>query len=233
MKRFSRDVPQNNTPSVRKDARHAWPALTLVSMLVIIALLSSCARLPFTSTPSEVTEPPPTEVPATTEAAATESPGERTACSGGDGKFTCHGLSDHILTLENVPVGAIPYLLDISDEAALREAPREEGIGCIFVVVGDLAFYEEDDEPVHTFETPVTGVYTLTEEDKAACSDYLATLATEQGIKENEVDYIPVYFSDGMWKDLSEDYEVVIDGNTITMTVTTWGDSPIGGGTKP
>lgn len=222
MKHFSHDVQEDNNLSARKGARYVWPGATLMIVFVIVALLSSCAPAPAVESPGGTTEPPPTEPPA-----------EPIPCSGDGGKYTCHGLSDHIIELDNVPSGVAPYLLPIADEAALREAPKEEGLGCIFVVVGDLAFYDESATPIHTFETPVISTYTLTEEDKAACSEYIATLIAEGSVKAADIDFIPVYFSDGLWKDLSEDYEVAIDGSTITMTVTTWGDSPIGGGTKP
>ncbi len=235
MRQFSRDIQEGNSLPDLKDVRYVWPGVTLTILFAVMAfLLSSCATTPVVASPGSTTEPSPSASPITiTEAPTAEPITERTLCSGKAGKYTCYWLPDRPITLKNVPTGAAPYLLPIADEAALREAPKEKGIGCIFVVVGDLAFYDKSDKLVTKgFSSSVS--YTLTEEDKAACSEYIEALIAEKSVKATDIDFIPVYFADGMWKAFNEDeYDIVIDGDMVTVTFTTWGDQPMGGGTRP
>jgi hypothetical protein len=221
-----------NVPTLEKQGY--LPAIAI--LFVVLALLSSCAthvteppvditQSPPTEPSSEVTQPPASGVP---EGAEQCKPGTET------GTYTCLGLSDHEITLTGVPDKVLPYLLSVPPkrEEELRQAEKE-GTGCIFAIVGDLAFYDTDNNLVTDFsQTPVTLTYSFNEKDMdefEVCKNSLVdqNLVADPG----EVEFLPVYFSD-KWQPFPEGTSSV-DGNLAAVTVTSWGDQPFGGGTKP
>ena len=159
------------------------------------------------------------------------------ACTGDAGKFTCEGRSAHQITISDVPEGFRPELLTVTDdrEKELRNAPKE-GTGCIFVIVGDLAFYDKDNHLISNpkFDSPVTIAFSFTADDMKAFEDCKATLIQSGTVtSETPVDYVPVYFFNDKWKPFDEKtYTIDPDGN-VTIQFTSWGDSPFGGGSKP
>ena len=177
--------------------------------LVIVALLSACGNA---------------------------APEEPVPCRGEAGTYTCEGLSGHEITLTDVPENVFPYLLPVSAqrEIELREAAKED-TGCIFMIAGDLAFYDENGEliPEPAFSSPITITYAFLEQDQEEFSKCQNTLV-EQGIVADvaEVSFLPVYFDKDVWKPFKEE-NVKINDNVMTITFTSWGDQPIGGGTQP
>jgi hypothetical protein len=217
---------QSNSLSVPKRERPGYLQVTAV-LLVVLALLSSCdvnvteppvdvTELPSTEPSSEVTEPPASGVPEGAE-----------QCNGEAGTYTCLGLSDHEITLTGVPDKVLPYLLSVPPkrEEELRQAERE-GTECIFAIVGDLAFYDTDNNLVTDFsKTPVKITYAFNEKDMADFD------VCKESITAEPVAYVPVYFSD-KWMPFPEG-TFNVDGNVAAVTVTSWGDQPFGGGTQP
>ena len=198
---------QSNSLSVSKREKRGYLQVTAI-LLVVVTLLSSCA--------SSGTEPPPSGVPDGAE-----------QCPGEAGTYTCSGLSDHEITLTGVPDEVLPYLLSVPPgrEQELRQAEKE-GTECIFSIVGDLAFYDTENNLVTDFsQTPVKITYSFNEKDMAdfeVCKDSIVA---------ESVQYVPVYFSD-KWRPFPEGTSTV-DGNVVVITVTSWGDQPFGGGTQP
>ena len=103
------------------------------------------------------------------------------------------------------------------------------------MVAGDLAFYDENGEliPDLVFDSPITISYAFLEQDQDDFSNCQTTLV-EQGVvgSVEEVTYLPVYFDKDLWRPFKEE-NVQFDGNVMKITFTSWGDQPIGGGTKP
>ena len=150
--------------------------------------------------------------------------------------YSCGGANGHEITLADVPDNVFPRMIPVSSkrDIELREAPKEE-TGCIFMVAGDLAFYDENGEliPDLVFDSPITISYAFLEQDQDDFSNCQTTLV-EQGVvgSVEEVTYLPVYFDKDLWRPFKEE-NVQFDGNVMKITFTSWGDQPIGGGTKP
>lgn len=215
----------NRAKVLHREKQGYLPVIAVV--LVVLALLSSCAT-PVTEPPVDGTEFPPTEPSSeVTEAPASEIPDGATKCEGDAGTYTCSGLSDHEISLAGVPDNVLPYSLAVSPdrEEQLRQEDKE-GTECIFAIVGDLAFYDTDNKLVTDFsKTPVTITYSFNEEDLAEFE------VCRQSILAEAVEYVPVFFSD-TWKPFPEG-TFSVDGNVVAITATSWGDQPVGGGTKP
>ena len=238
-----------NTPSYLPNRKLIW---LLCTILIVVVLVSSCGR-PESVTP--VTEEPPTEIVTTapteepttevteeptgeaTEeptAAPTEDP-TRTKCDSVDGTYVCKG--DREITLEGVPSGVTPYVLTI--DPAFRDfllgpdAAKSPETTCIFILAGDLAFYDDKDELVTSFNSPVTIKYSyLSELDDQTFKECQAEAAATASISTEEVKYIPVYYHENVWRPFKEAQVDPVSG-LMTITFRSWGDQPIGGGSQP
>lgn len=202
----------------------------LFTMLVVAAWVTACGN-PASETP--VTEEPATEEP-TTE--PTQEP-DRQACDGADGNFTCQGLNGHEITLEGLPGGVTPYLLSISPEFEAfllgPNAKRSPETACIFMLAGDLAFYDDNEELITRFDPPITiNYYFLLDVDNDAFQNCQTEAAAAANISPEEVEYVPFYYHKETWRPF-KDAVVDTQSGLMTITFTTWGDQPIGGGTKP
>lgn len=203
--------------------------LIIAIMVVVVSLLTSCATPPVDNT--EVPPEPSSEV---TEPSTSSKPDGAQECPGQSGSFNCSGISEHEINLTNVPEKAFPNVLPVSSEREqeLRQAEKEE-IGCIFAIAGDLAFYDTDNKLVTEFkDSPITITFSLNDKDIAEFEACKQTLVEQQIVTDpTVVEFQPTYFSE-TWKPFPEgSYRV--DGNVVTVTITTWGDQPLGGGTKP
>jgi hypothetical protein len=189
--------------------------LSVVTIMVLLAILSSC-----------VTRTPESGKPE----GAEECPGESEP-----GTFTCLSLSGNEITLTNVPDKVLPNRLPLSDGQAeeLRQAEKE-GTECIFAVAADLAFYDTDDNLVTEFSgSTVTITYTFSEDELDEFEVCKATLVEQNLVADPaEVQFVPVYFSDNTWKPFP-DGSYTIEENTVNVRITSWGDLPWGGGTRP
>jgi hypothetical protein len=216
---------QSDTPVLaRKSVVHFRQLNITVILLVMIVLLSACggsAPEPDSSVP-----PDPTTLPA-----------EAVKCDTGDsGEYICNGLSDHMLTVANVPENVSPYLLPVSpaEEEKLRQLPRED-IGCIISIVGNMAFYDADNNLVTSFPSAVSLKYTLTKADNSKLEDCAQTLKNEGIVaSSSEVTYVPIYVYNKpdmvTWKTFQD---FAIEDGTVTINFTGWGDQQGGFGTKP
>ena len=218
---------QSNRLSVPKWEKQGYLQVTAI-LLVVVTLLSSCAT-PVTEPPVDITQSPPTEP--SSEVTETPTPGvpdgaEQCKPGAEARSYTCSGLSEHEITLIGVPDNVLPYLLPgpPDRELELRQA-ETDGTKCIFTVVGDLAFYDTDNNLVTDFsKTPVTIRFSFNEKD-------MADFEVCQSIVSEPVQKVPVYFS-GKWMPFQEG-TASVDGDLAVITVTSWGDQPVGGGTKP
>ncbi len=150
-----------------------------------------------------------------------------TACGGDGGSYTCDGLSNHKISLSNVPQNVKPYLLLVSpeEEEKLRNAEKE-GTNCIISIVGDLAFYDEKNNLVTKFDQPISVSYQFLEEQDRKNFDQCKSDFPET------IDYVPVAFYDNaVWRPI-EKFNKADDG-TVSFEFTTWGDQQGGFGTQP
>jgi hypothetical protein len=148
-------------------------------------------------------------------------------CGGDGGNFKCDGLSGHQIFLTNVPPGVTPYLLPIppGDDDRLRNAEKD-GTNCIITIVGDLAFYDKENNLVRTFDPAVKISYRFLEEQDRGNYDQCLVDFPET------IDYVPVAFYDNkIWRPV-DPYTKADDG-TVSFEFTTWGDQQGGFGTKP
>ena len=177
--------------------------------LVILALSSACA-------------------PAATE--------EAVPCRGEAGDYICEGRSGHEITLTNVPENVFPRMIPVSDQRDQElRAEAKEGTECIFMIAGDLAFYDENGEliPDLAFSSPVIITYAFLQQDQeefSKCQEELVRQGTVGDI--SEVSFQPVYFNKDVWSPFKKE-NVEINDNVMTIRFTSWGDQPIGGGTQP
>ena len=138
--------------------------------------------------------------------------------------------------MTDVPEKVSPYLLPVSpaEEEELRQLPRED-IGCIISIVGNMAFYDADNNLVTSFPSAVSLKYTFTEEDNTKFAECAQGLQ-DQGIvaSSSEVTYVPIYFYNKpdmvIWKKFQD---FTPDAGAVTIDFTEWGDQQFGGGTKP
>lgn len=205
---------QSNSLEAPKRKKQGYLPVTAI-LLVVLALLSSCA--------TSVTESPASGVPEGAE-----------PCKGESGTYTCPGLSDQEITLTGVPDKVLPYLLSVppARELELRQEEKE-GTGCIFTVVGDLAFYDTDNKLVTDFsKTPVTITFSFNDKDLAEYEVCKQSLVEQKSVLDPaQVQFLPVYFSE-KWRPFPKE-TFSTDGNLVAITVTSWGDQPFGGGTQP
>ena len=218
---------QSNRLSVPKWEKQGYLQVIAI-MLVVVSLLSACAPSG-TESPVETTQPPTEPSSEVTETPTPGVPDGAEQCKPGAEarSYTCSGLSEHEITLIGVPDNVLPYLLPVPPDRELELRKAEtDGTKCIFTVVGDLAFYDTDNKLVTDFsKTPVTITYSFNEEDLAEFE------VCRQSILAEAVEYVPVFFSD-TWKPFPEG-TFSVDGNVVAITATSWGDQPVGGGTKP
>jgi hypothetical protein len=213
-----------------------WKLVRLLFTVILLAAwVSSCGQ---SASETPGTEGPPTEAPTSepTEEPTTEptQEPERQPCEGGDGNFTCKGERE--ITLDGVPSGVTPYLLTITPE--FREfllgpdAQKSPETSCIFMLAGDLAFYNEDDELITSFDSAVTIEYAFLPEDEDAYLDCQKMVQEFTGIAAEDVEYVPVYYDQETWKPF-KNYVVDTETGLMTIEFASWGDQPIGGGTRP
>lgn len=216
---------QSDTPVLaRKSVVYFRQLKITVTLLVMIALLSGCgdgAPEPDSSVP-----PDPTTLPA-----------EAQKCDTGELKeYICNGLSGHTLTVANVPDEVRPYLLPVSpeEEEKLRQLQTED-IGCIISIVGNMAFYDIDNNLVTSFPSAVSLTYNFTPADNSRLEDCAQTLE-KQGIvaSSEEVTYVPIYLYNKqgtvIWKKFQDP---TFGDGTVTINFIEWGDQQGGFGTKP
>lgn len=208
----------------------------LFTIIILSAWVSSCGQ-PGSVTP--ITEEPPTATPTTvpTDTPETEPTQEleRQECDRADGTYTCQGLDGHEITLEGIPDGVTPYLLAVTPafrDFLLGPEAKKLETTCIFMLAGDLAFYDEKDELVTSFENPVTITYAYLPQDTEAFLNCQKEAETATGVSAEEVQYVPVYYDKDVWQPFKE-YEVNTDSGVMTISFTAWGDQPIGGGSQP
>lgn len=203
--------------------RRLLPMVTI--LMVLLALLSSCSNpATVTETPVDVTEP-----------SGSGRPDEAEECPGESGTYTCISLSGNEITFTEVPENVFPNILPVSPEKEqeLRQADKE-GTECVFAIIADIAFYDTDDNLVTDFiDSPVNINYTLTDEELAEFEVCKKTLVDQELVAEPaEVQFVPVYFSNNLWKPFPED-SYTLEGNMVDVRITSWGDQPWGGGTRP
>ena len=135
------------------------------------------------------------------------------------------------IEVSNYPAYAKPTLLPIESRASLQNLERDSRIGAITSVVGDLVF------AVNNFSSPVNLIikYTTSDEDALRAHQQSLSVAAE---------LVPIYLQtepleEGkpitrVWKPFPESqFRVDPSKREITVTVSSWGDQPIGIGTKP
>ena len=239
-------MKKNTSPHIEKvqflggNAKRTVRQLTILTIwIMIIVWISSCGPVgTATVTPPPITDAPTTPPPIT-EPPTTPPPAEQ-SCTGGDGKFTCNGL-DHTVAVSNVPEGFKPNMIPLTkgEAEALRNADRE-GTECIFVVVGNLAFYDKDNNLIlePTFDSPVLITYTFTDQDMQAYQECQKTvIQSRPELAETKFEPVPVYFFEKgdkkVWKPFKDGTFKVEGNGTVSIEFTSWGDQQVGGGTRP
>jgi hypothetical protein len=135
------------------------------------------------------------------------------------------------IEVSNYPAYAKPTLLPIESRASLQNLERDSQIGVITSVVGDLVF------AVNTFSSPVNMIIKYTPDDEEALRAHQQTLS-------DEVKLVPIYLQtepleEGkpitrVWKPFPDSqFRIDRSKREITVAVSSWGDQPIGIGTKP
>jgi len=143
------------------------------------------------------------------------------------------------LEVSNYPAYAKPTLLPIESRASLQNLERDSRIGVITSVVGDLVF------AVNTFSSPVNLTLKYTPDDEEALRAHQQSLSRSASLSAtDQVKLVPIYLQtepleEGKpitrtWKLFPEDkVSVDISKREITVEVSSWGDQPVGIGTKP
>jgi hypothetical protein len=136
----------------------------------------------------------------------------------------------HKITVSNFPNYANPALLKIENRDKLQDLKLDTGIGKITSIAGDLVF------EVNNFASPVSLIVNYTPEDEQALMDRREYL-TKQGVLADDIQLIPIYLQSQtqetkIWRPF-QDFIADKDKREFTIQVSSWGDQPIGFGTKP
>ena len=167
--------------------------------------------------------------------------------SGGSGSLTpgsSKELSDpdsggRKIEVSNYPGYANPTLLPIESRESLQSLERDSQIGVITSVVGDLVF------AVNNFSSPVNMIIKYTPDDEEVLRAHQQSLSDPGSSRANvEVELVPIYLQtepleEGkpitrVWKPFPDSqFSIDRSKREITVAVSSWGDQPIGIGTKP
>jgi hypothetical protein len=138
--------------------------------------------------------------------------------------------SDYRIRVSNYPRYANPTLLTIADRGQLRDLNKDPQIGAVTSVAGDLVF------AVNRFDSPVELVMNYTAEDERRLNERKELLAPK------DVDLVPIYLhtptteegeaTDRIWRPF-EEFTLDPERKQAKITVSSWGDSPTGWGTRP
>lgn len=153
---------------------------------------------------------------------------------------TLTGLTDHIISLSDVPEDLFPELLPISEEEEQRLRGLEmDGVGSIASIAGNLVFYDQQKREINSFPTPIRLTYNITSQDEASLMERKNDLRGEI----DKVELIPIYLYTyprqedqepkvSIWKPF-QNYRLDETNNTVTIEFRFWGDQQTGYGTKP
>lgn len=142
------------------------------------------------------------------------------------------------MRVSNFPDYANPTLLEIQDRARLlnQEVDQEE-IGMITSVAGDLVF------AVNNFSAPVTLRIQYTPDDEQKLREHREFLAKQNLLPVNVEPHLrPIYLHSSVEKDgqpatkiwkAFQNFKVDTEKREFIVEVSSWGDQPIGIGTKP
>jgi hypothetical protein len=154
------------------------------------------------------------------------------------------------MVFSGLPGGVNPRLLSITDRQKLRNSPKDKEIGDVLSVAGDIAFFDDKDDLVSSFASPVRLTLYFTDQDKEA-------LAQRTAMLNQKVELIPAYLYSPVFKskkatdEINEKDETVEQrdepliwmpfqnftrddvNQTLTVEFMFWGDQPVGPSTKP
>jgi hypothetical protein len=143
------------------------------------------------------------------------------------------------IEVSNYPAYAKPTLLPIESRASLQNLERDSQIGVITSVVGDLVF------AVNEFSSPVNMIIKYTTDDEEALRAHQQALGDSASSRASvAVELVPIYLQtepleEGkpitrVWKPFPDSqFRIDRSKREITVAVSSWGDQPIGIGTKP
>jgi hypothetical protein len=116
----------------------------------------------------------------------------------------------------------------------------KDGVGEVLFIAGNLVFYDNKNELVTSFPSPISLTVNYTDEDEQRRIERQKALRREGKLAENEeVQLIPVYLYSytekpemNIWKPF-QNFSIDKINKTMTIEFLFWGDQQVGGGTKP